>query len=167
MNLEKFSERLKRLRDEHDWTQEALAEKLGVKKGAVGNWETGANGAGRDMLRKMAALLGTTELFLSGDSDIQLGAFAEGSAEYSGSLPFSKMTDQELQFIFDSRQKELAEAQEPRRRHELFGLIAEVSSELAKRAMKPGNDPEVSSLSDVDEKVKRAVQETLPKPAPK
>lgn len=84
-------------------------------------------------MRKVAEILNTTELFLTGDSDIEPGAFTEPSTEYSGALPFERMTDLELDFIYESRQRQLNETNDPQLRRELLGVIADVASELQKR----------------------------------
>lgn len=84
-------------------------------------------------MRKLAEILNTTELFLTGDSDIEAGAFAEPTTEYNGALSFSQMTAHELDFIYESRQRQLNETTDPQKRRELFGIIAEVASEQQKR----------------------------------
>jgi transcriptional regulator with XRE-family HTH domain len=128
-----FSERLKLLRARAGMTQPELAEKLNISKGAVGNWESGMHIPSRKTLRQIAGLLATTETFLTGDSDIDSGAFIEPTTEYSGALPFSRMNPKELDFIFSSRQKELSETTDPQKRRELLGLISEVAAEMQKR----------------------------------
>lgn len=131
--MAKFSERLKMLRDRARLTQPELAEKVHVSKGAVGNWESGAHVPSRDKLREISAVLGTTENYLSGESDIEVGAFIERTTEYSGALRFAEMTQNELEFIFASRQQELSSERNPKRRRELLGVISEVTGELKKR----------------------------------
>lgn len=116
-----------------DLTQPRLAEKLGVSNGAVGNWESDKFKPSREMLRKISELLGTTENFLSGESDIEVGAFIEQTTEYNAALPFSRMTGHELDFIYGSRQKELNETTDPKKRRELLRLIADLANEMEKR----------------------------------
>jgi len=128
-----FPERLKILRDRAGLTQQQIADKLDFSVGAVGNWESGLNMPSRASMRKIALLLGTTEMFLSGESDVDANAFIETNTEYSAALPFSRMTDHELDFIYSSRQKELSETTDPQRRRELFGSIADLANELKKR----------------------------------
>jgi transcriptional regulator with XRE-family HTH domain len=131
--MSNFSERLKTKRKEAGFTQPELAEKLGVSKGAVANWEVGDHIPSREKIRAIAEILKTAELYLSGESEIDLGAFADEPKEYSAALPFSRMTQDELEFIYESRQKQLNETNDPQKRRELFGIISEASSELQKR----------------------------------
>jgi transcriptional regulator with XRE-family HTH domain len=41
MTAERFAARLRELRAEAGWTQDQLAEKTGVKRGAIARWELG------------------------------------------------------------------------------------------------------------------------------
>lgn len=61
-----FSERLKQLRLEAHLTQEELAEKLGVSKGAIGNYETGAREPNRMMQDAIADLFNVELDYLNG-----------------------------------------------------------------------------------------------------
>ena len=51
-----FAERLKTLRTEHGFSQEYVAEQLGVSRQAVSKWETGASEPSTANLRALAAL---------------------------------------------------------------------------------------------------------------
>ena len=58
------------LRKARKYTQQGLAEKLGVSHQAVSNWERGESMPDISMLPKLAALLGTTtDNILSADND--------------------------------------------------------------------------------------------------
>lgn len=150
-----FPERLKMLRLRAGLKQQHLADKLGFSVGAVGNWESGLNMPSRAAMRKIALLLGTTEIFLSGESDIDSNVFVEQSPEYRGTLRFSEMTLQELEYLFDSRQKELASAEiNQERRRELLGSIADLANELKKRIPR---DNEKASSSSVEEIAKEGL----------
>lgn len=129
-----FSERLKLLRKRARLTQPELAQKMGFSAGAVGNWESGANPPSRESLRKLAGILGTTEMFLSGESDIDAFTYKEEPVEYRATLQVSQIRTDLLQSLYDEFQKELADENTamPRRR-ELLGLIAETANELKKR----------------------------------
>lgn len=52
----KFGEAVKQLREAREWTQEELAERLGLAPGTIGNWELG--GGARE-----ANVIATEELF--------------------------------------------------------------------------------------------------------
>ena len=60
MNDYSFGEKLYRYRKAANLTQAALAERLGVGSKAVSKWENGAAKPTTNMLRKLAALFGTT-----------------------------------------------------------------------------------------------------------
>src|SRR5215469_3043768 len=136
-----FAERLKLLRERAGLTQEQLAEKLNVSPSSVGNYESGRNGPTRVRMRKIAAELNTTELFLSGESDIDTLIATHPDSDHLGALEFSRMTMHELKFIFESRQKELSEPNTTdKRKSEALGIIAEVAGEMKRRI-----DPSVSS----------------------
>lgn len=60
MNDYAFGEKLYRYRKAAKMTQNALAEKLGVGSKAVSKWENGAAKPTTEMLRKLAAVFGTT-----------------------------------------------------------------------------------------------------------
>lgn len=84
-------------------------------------------------MRKIALNLGTNEMYLSGDSDYDANAFVDQPPQYTAALPYSIMTQHELEFIFESRQRDLSETRDPQKRRELLGIISEVSSEMQKR----------------------------------
>lgn len=63
-----FSIRLRAARLNKGWSQPVLAEKLGVSKGSVGNWESeDSNGAGPENLKKLSELLGVSVAWLTGE----------------------------------------------------------------------------------------------------
>lgn len=55
-----FSDRLKQLRVQHGFTQEALAARLGVSQGTVGNWEGGKREPDFQTVAALARILNTT-----------------------------------------------------------------------------------------------------------
>jgi len=146
------------LRKRAGLTQQQLADKVDFGVSAVGNWESGLNMPSRTAMRKISAVLGTTEMFLSGESDIDAGAYIETPTQYSGALRFSEMTERELQFIYDSRQKELGEAREAQRRRELLGVISEIAGEMQKRI------PQVKPKKSPEDQIAEAVEEVAGKP---
>ena len=58
MNQQRIGTFLKELRNEHNFTQEQLAEKLGVSRRTVSRWETGSNMPDLDLLIEMADYYG-------------------------------------------------------------------------------------------------------------
>ena len=56
-----FAENLKMLRKQAGMSQEQLAEKLGVSRQAVTNWETGASQSYRNHLQTYAYITSNTE----------------------------------------------------------------------------------------------------------
>ncbi len=65
-----FGQRLKKLRLEHGWTQEALAKQLGFVKSTVSQWESGDRIPSEDILRQLADVFGVSVDYLIGYSDI-------------------------------------------------------------------------------------------------
>lgn len=62
-------ERLKALREARGWTQDEVAKRLHVTRGAVGHWERGKNEPSYDMLIRLARLYNTSTAYLIGETD--------------------------------------------------------------------------------------------------
>lgn len=62
------AKRIKQLRDDFDWTQGELANRLGVKKQTISGFETGRSGISR-IADRLAQVLGTTTDYLYGLTD--------------------------------------------------------------------------------------------------
>lgn len=60
MNTNVISKYLQRLRKSHNYTQDDLAEKLGISRQAVSKWETGAAIPDLEVLLKISKLYGIT-----------------------------------------------------------------------------------------------------------
>jgi transcriptional regulator with XRE-family HTH domain len=56
--------RIRDVRREHGWTQQDLAESVGVSRSAVAQWETDRAGQVRDNLSRIAEALGVSPEFL-------------------------------------------------------------------------------------------------------
>lgn len=67
----KVSEKIKELRTENKWSQEQMAEKLGVSRQAITKWETGAGAPDIENLAAIAQLFGvsTDSLLFGSDSN--------------------------------------------------------------------------------------------------
>ena len=66
-----FSERLKELRMEMSWSQDTLADKLGVTRSTIGNYEQGIRQPGFEAQEDIADLFNVDLDFLMGRSDIK------------------------------------------------------------------------------------------------
>ncbi|WP_195268668.1 helix-turn-helix transcriptional regulator [Eubacterium sp. 1001713B170207_170306_E7] len=64
-----FGSKLRQLRQEKGYTQQQLADMLGITKGSVSAYETSAKYPSVDVLRKIAVTLNTSTDFLLGLSD--------------------------------------------------------------------------------------------------
>jgi transcriptional regulator with XRE-family HTH domain len=94
--LRNFSETLKAIRTRRGWSQEDLAEQLGVAPSAVSNWETMANGPTRARLKVIADRLGVSLDYLThGAAGAQL---REEHAPY-GVSPGSALAQQALDYF--------------------------------------------------------------------
>lgn len=65
-----FSERLKQLRKEKDFTQEELANKLGITAGAVGLYEQGRREPDNSTVKKLAQMFDVSTDYLLGMESI-------------------------------------------------------------------------------------------------
>ena len=65
-----MQERIKAVRKATGLTQTEFAEKLGVSKSAVTNWEYGQNEPSKAMLDKMQTIFRINPLYMSGESDV-------------------------------------------------------------------------------------------------
>lgn len=62
-------QRLKTMREAKGWTQDEVAQRLNVTRGAVGHWERGKNEPSYDMLIRLARLYDTSTAYLIGETD--------------------------------------------------------------------------------------------------
>ena len=67
----KFSEKLKKLRQEHNLTQDDLAEKIYVTRTAISKWETDNGYPSIESLKMLAKLFNVTIDQLISDEDIK------------------------------------------------------------------------------------------------
>ena len=68
MNTKEIGKFIKKLREEKGWTQEELAEKIPISRGAVSKWECGKTLADIEILQKLSILFKVTiEELLSGE----------------------------------------------------------------------------------------------------
>lgn len=68
-NINRFRVRLKELRKENNMTQRNLADKLGVVRTAIANYETGRTIPDSETLNHLATILNTTTDYLLGRTD--------------------------------------------------------------------------------------------------
>ena len=92
-----FSENVRSARESKGWTQSQLAERMNVKKGAVGNWEIGKNMLpGEDMIR-LAQVLDTTVTELLGETEAILKKYgAKNQPEARGVMVSMILTREEM-----------------------------------------------------------------------
>lgn len=80
----KFADRLKELRKENGWTQDELAEKLGISRSAVGMYEQGRREPDFEMLDLAADVFDVSVGFMTGGPERgsypRLEAYVEGLA---------------------------------------------------------------------------------------
>lgn len=66
-----FARNLKRLRKEREWSQQELAEKVGVSKQSIFNYENGKKTPSKDTVTKLTQAFGVSQSFLlSGSTDL-------------------------------------------------------------------------------------------------
>lgn len=69
-NMSIFPQRLKELRKEKGYTQQQIADEIGVNRGSYSNWEKGKREPNFETLLKLASILNTTTSYLLVESDI-------------------------------------------------------------------------------------------------
>lgn len=69
--IEKLKVRLKQLRKENDMTQKDLADKLGIVRTAIANYETGRATPDSETLSLIASILNVSTDYLLGRTDIR------------------------------------------------------------------------------------------------
>jgi transcriptional regulator with XRE-family HTH domain len=74
-------DRIRAVRNERGWTQDALAAAVGVSRSAVAQWETDRAGQVRTNLSRVAAALGVSVEYLLHGVNPQLGLGAESDDE--------------------------------------------------------------------------------------
>lgn len=71
-DVSKFKDRLKELRKNYNMTQEELANRLGIVRTAITNYETGRTSPDPETLSIIANILNTTTDYLLGRTDINI-----------------------------------------------------------------------------------------------
>jgi transcriptional regulator with XRE-family HTH domain len=134
---ENFSDRLRAARLRHGYSQEELADKLGVSNGAVGNWETGPTIPRPQMLRKIEELLGVKiEQLLGGYPESpERNRFPRTSAS-PGTSHYSWMETVTLEHILSDLAARLPKAAAQERPH-IIANLADVINQLALREQRP------------------------------
>lgn len=67
-----FSQKLKRLRREKNWTQEKFAEEIGVKRLAVNKYESGQSKPSAETLQRISEVFGVSIDYLLGEDPKKL-----------------------------------------------------------------------------------------------
>lgn len=62
-----FSKRVKQLRKDNGWSQDEMAQKLGVTRSAIGNWEQGTREPTYETLEAVADLFNCEMQYLIGE----------------------------------------------------------------------------------------------------
>ena len=84
----KVSERIKELRIEREWSQEQMAERLGVSRQAITKWETGAGAPDIENLMAIAQLFGvTTDSLLFGEGYDWTNEYVVQPGQTVGQMP--------------------------------------------------------------------------------
>jgi len=106
------------LRKKKGWTQEYLADKLGVQKTQVTRWETGRSRPSMPMMKKLAPVLGVTteQLLEQDDSPEEASQFDSEISACMKQLQELELEDRTLIFkVIDTfaRQRQLAKFLQP------------------------------------------------------
>lgn len=72
-----FAERLKQLRKENHFTQQQIADKIGVNQGSYANWENGKREPELSTVVELAGMFNCTIDYLLGTKDVNILEFDE------------------------------------------------------------------------------------------
>lgn len=111
-NMMDFSERLKNLRKQANFTQVEVAEKLGVSQPAYASWERGVKKPTQENLVKIAQVLNVSVDYLVGNSDENLKEEELDNVELLFRMNSKGLTDEEKKIF----KQELIEFMEERKR---------------------------------------------------
>lgn len=101
MDTQRFSQHLRLLRGQLGWSQEAVAEKLGVTGQAVSKWEQGISCPDISLLPALAELYGVTvDALLGGNASPGLGDAALLLRRIMSELPQQELYDAAYQLAF-------------------------------------------------------------------
>ena len=94
-----FSQKLRRLRQEKNWSQENLAEEIGVKRLAIGKYESGQTKPSAETLQKISEVFGVSiDYLLSEDSEKSKGEIKDKTLlEYVAEI--EQMNEEEKKFV--------------------------------------------------------------------
>lgn len=98
---ETMAERIKRLRIEHNMTQEELGEKVGIKRAAINKYEKGnVENMKRSMIEKMSSIFGVSPVYL-----MALDDYSNSSIEKI----YNQLTPPRQQKVYDFVESQLKE----------------------------------------------------------
>lgn len=101
--MRKFSEIIRELREDR-YTQQELANKLGVSKSTIGMWETDKRLPSKEVYEHIADLFNVDIDYLYGRTDIKRRRiFDEHGEEYVNNYYFNDETKQIAQEIYDNK----------------------------------------------------------------
>jgi len=144
-NSQGFSVRLRGARLRAGLNQVELAEKLGVSKGAVGNWESGQNPPGDARLRKIAEILSTSADYLKGlvpedASTVLREGPPAGSLPPATESPYVYISGSTLDRALMDMVARLMKSSPPDRKH-IVGNIVDLAQEIERRELTGPTSP--------------------------
>ncbi len=95
-----FSQKIKKLRQEKDWSQEKLAEQIGVKRLAINKYESGQTKPSAETLQKIAEVFGVSIDYLLAEKSEKLAKKAitdKTLLEYVAEI--EQMSEEERKFV--------------------------------------------------------------------
>ena len=132
--MKPFSEYISEARKRAGFTQEQLAERLNVSKGAVGNWESGRNKPRPHQLRILTEIL-SLDTEDSQDAQCQPQPVARPSGAQGatgGSVVLAVMSDEGLKRAMDDFAERLSDVGHELR-GQLMGALQEIDEEIRRR----------------------------------
>ncbi len=158
--MKDFPERLRKARKQKKLTQPGLADLVGVSKGAVGNWESGANLPDDDSLRKLSEVLGISEAILRGESEMKEPSPAYQPSEIDPTVfNDERLSDMQNYLNSESRRSDI----EPAERNRIFRTLRAVVAEQERRINSAALSAEQETGLAHAGEAQRLSQEFLPK----
>lgn len=97
--MQTIGERIKALRDAHDWTQAELGAKIGVSGVSVTNWEKGYNELRYENAIKLARVLGTTHEYIMTGTHTKEGKLHDLFAQLNEMQEEELLTEQDIDYL--------------------------------------------------------------------
>lgn len=99
IDMQTIGERIKALREAHNWTQAQLGAKIGLSGVSVTNWEKGYNELKYKNAIKLARVLGTTHEYIMTGQHSTTGKLNDLLAQLTTMHEEQQLTEQDIDYL--------------------------------------------------------------------